>query len=505
MAGPDRSVLGALASVLTGRVGSVAVGITATPLLVRLLGPSAYGEYAFAMSVLSLGAVGTDLGTSDGVRKFVAETSGTERTAVVGFYARMVGIAATVGGGALALLDVVATRLDVVDPGVVGLLSIVGVALIGRAWFRLLRNTLMGISDERFSEPLTVLRRVMAEFGAVAVAAGGLGVVAVLFMEVVGAVTATVVAVIFLCHRVELDPLRSTDDVSLSRRRLFGFSVGSWFVTLLFTSLYHVDLLFVRTVLGARNTGYYRAALQTAEFVWFFPFALQLVLLQSVSERWGAVPRAEVKQLTERITRYTVAGTVLVAVGIGTLAEPFLRLYFGTEFVAAAPIVMLLLPGVIAFAVARPLVAVVQASGQLGPLIVGSGLVAVGNVVGNALAVPQFGLAGAAAVTASSYAAVLVVTGTALRRIGCLPRQELGLLGTLAAGGITLAVLLLGRTVPAEPTLTLLVLPPLGGICYVIVLLTTGVVRPAELRQVSDRLPGSLGRLVERLSEFVDG
>jgi O-antigen/teichoic acid export membrane protein len=490
------SILTALGNVLTGRIVSLAIGVVATPLLVRLLGPASYGDYAFAISVLSFTVIVTDVGTSDAVRKFIAELSGDDQTAAFTFYVRLVGITAVIGAGGIAFAGQIIPSTGLLEQELSGLLAIVSVAVLGRAGFRLFRNILMGLGMERISEPLTVLRRGLAELGAVVLAAGGFGLTVVFSMEVIAGVVTTAIALIVVSRQTQIRVVHSNKLSSVSYRRLAGFSLGSWVITILFTSLYHVDLLFVRVVLDARRTGLYRAALQTAEFVWFVPFALQLVLLQSVSERWSRMSTTETRQLTERVTRYTIAATVLVAIGIGMLSEPFLRVYFGTAFVSMTPVVAVLLSGVAGFAIARPLIAIVQASGRLRPLLIGSSVVAVINVVGNALLVPRYGVVGAAVATALSYASVLLVAGWALRRNECLPKGRLGLPGTLTAGVVTAFVLGLGRSLPLGSITTLVTLPPIGAGCYVTVLLTTGVFRPTEVDLLIGRLPGPLGRLV---------
>jgi len=275
-------------------------------------------------------------------------------------------------------------------------------------------------------------------------------------------------------------------------------------LTLLTTSLYNVDIILLQPLAGSQATGYYRAALVVAEFVWFVPFALQMTLLHSTAELWANGEYERVEAISARVTRYTVTLTLLVALGIGVLAESFVPLYFGGEFATATGFVLLLLPGAVGFAVARPIFAVGQGNGQLRPLVVGTGVAALLNLFLNLLLIPRFGPGGAAVATSISYGSMLVLHVVAARRIGFDPLDDLRLPRIGLAFVVTAPVLVgLVRLLGPSP-LSLAVVPPVGGIIYGSIAVRAGVVQFSEIESELGRLPTPLASVAKQAVRTLD-
>jgi len=53
--------------------------------------------------------------------------------------------------------------------------------------------------------------------------------------------------------------------------------------------------------------------------------------------------------IASRATKYTLVTTTLIIVGLATLADDFIPLYFGADFAVAVTPMILLLPGVLGF------------------------------------------------------------------------------------------------------------------------------------------------------------
>jgi len=505
MSDTDRSLLRGFVSILSGDVGGILVGLAVTPLLVRLLGAGSYGDYAFMLSVLSVLIVATNAGISDGVRKFIAEPRESGWPAVVfGFYFRLALALALVAGLCIALI----IQLGLVD-GLVGpqfrryfyLLAV----LIGvRQVFLTLRSSLMGLGLEHYSEPLTVLRKVAFGVFGVTLAALEYGVAGVLIGHILASTLASLLAILALTRQIDLTAVwrRVTPDDG-TRRELVSFNALSVVLTLLMMSLYHVDILLLRPLAGSEATAYYRAALLVAEFVWFAPFALQMALLHSTSELWAADRVDEVSALSAKVTRCTLALTLIVTLGIASLADAFIPLYFGADFSVAGTIVLFLLPGAFGLAVSRPIFAIGQGNGELRALVAATGTAAVINLVLNLLLIPRYGMRGAAVATSIGYGSMLALHVLSARHIGFNPLADLRLARLCVAGAGTAPVVLGLARVVDEPLLALVVVPPVGATVYAVLVLRLRVVRPDELTPVFARLPARLSAPLKRVVRSV--
>lgn len=462
----------------------------------RILGSTQYGQYAFLMSTLGVLLTVTDAGIMDGMRKFVAEQADKNPDAIFGFYLRvalLVACVVAVGGVILVEVGVVSWLFG--EAFVPFILPLAGV-LVARQLFMTLRSALMGLGLERYSEPLQVGQKALFGIVGVLLAVLGWNVTGLLVGHFIAAVGVSIGAAWFLSGRISFHRVVQSTPDGFPRRELLSFNVLSVGLTLLMTSLYHVDILLLQPLAGSQATGYYRAALVIAEFVWFIPFALQMALLHSTSELWAAGQQERIDELASRITRYTVALTLLVALGIGVLTDAFVPLYFGEEFATATRFVLLLLPGAVGFAVARPVLAIGQGNGQLRSLVAATAIAALLNLGLNLVLIPRFGPSGAAIATSISYGSMLFMQILAARWIGFKPLCDLRIARIIMAFAVTAPILIgIVRVLPSS-IIALLIVPPLGGLIYGTIAVRAGVIRFTEVKDEIARLPEPVATMV---------
>lgn len=493
----DRDIIRGFLSILGGRVGRMVLSILVTPVLVRVLGSRGYGDYALAMSTMTLLMIVVNAGIFDGVRKYIAETRSFPdwEDLVFGFYARIATLLVSVV--VLALLGLTATGLigRVFGQRFGTYFYVVAALLVGNQFYELVRGALMGFGQEHYSEPLVVLNKFLFCVVGVGLAYVGYGVEGVLVGHLVATVIVTVIGLVFLRRHLSLSFATRAVPSEFPRRELFSFNAFSVVLIFLTMSLYHVDILLLQPLSGSEQTGQYKAALVIAEFLWFVPMAIQLVLLQATSELWANEDVDRITHIAARATRYTLLLTVLLALGLAALADPFVPLYFGSEFAAAIDPLLLLLPGVIGFAFARPIYAIGQGKGDLRILILATGVAALLNVVLNLLLIPRFGMYGAAVATSIGYGSMAGLHVWSARRIGFDPIADLRL-GRIAVTVIGAAPVILGVAyVIPWPLLALVVVPLIGFTVYAGLAVWTGALGVLEARRFLRRLPAPLNRL----------
>lgn len=494
-----QNLFGRFLSILSARVLTTIVAVVSTPIVVRLLGPGGYGDYAVLLSIFSLYMVPVSGFITQGVQKFVAERREAPgwRENVVRVYGLLaVGIVVV---AALLLVAVTATGVvETLFGAEFAVLFYLLAAYVFVSQFRALStHAVLGFGLEHVSGPLDVTRKVFIVTVGIGLVLSGFGVAGMLVGHIAANVVVALVASYVVLRRVSVRSLLRPVADGFPHRELLSYNALNVVLVLLLMSLYHVDIVMLRALAGNSTTGFYKGALALAEYLWAVPKVLETVLLHSSSTLWSDGRREEITDLASRVTRYTVLLVGLLAVGLASLAETFVPLYYGEPFVVATAPLLVLLPGAIGFAAARPLRAVSQGSGRITALIVATGAAAALNLGLNALLIPRFGMLGAAAATSVGYGSMFVLLVWAARRIGYDPLEDFR--GARIAATIVAAappMVLVSRAIEHD-LLALLVVPPFGLVLYCGVAVATGAIDPAELRSLAASVPDPFGSAIE--------
>lgn len=495
----NRSLTSAFFSLVGAKLATSVISIISLPVIVRVLGAGDYGDYAFLISSFSLMMILVSSGVTEGVQKYAAEEREDDhwQAHVVGFYLKLALVLALVGAGVLAVLTAEGTLPALLGDEFQLYFYLLAAFVIAAQLRSFSRRTLMAFGLERYSEPLRVAGKLTWVGLGLALALQGLGVAAFLLSNVAGALLVATVGFALIFRRISLPAMFRRRPDSFPTRALLSFNVLNVVLVLLLMSLFHVDVVMVRTMVGDDATGLYKGALALAEYIWFVPLSLQTLLLHSTSNAWVEERTERLTELATKITRYVLLFTGLLALGLFVLADRVLPIYFGAEFAPAVPALMLLLPGAIGFALARPLYAINQSSGRLSPLIAATAVAAVANAVLNYLLIPPLGITGAAIATGVGYGSMFALHVGCARWLGYDPLVDLRLGRCLVTIAGTLSVLwLLDRAIGPD-LLALVLLPPLGGLLFVLLAVLTGAVGHQELRDVVASLPRPIaGRLL---------
>ncbi|HUZ81960.1 MAG TPA: oligosaccharide flippase family protein, partial [Gaiellaceae bacterium] len=185
---------------------------------------------------------------------------------------------------------------------------------------------------------------------------------------------------------------------------LFGLRIGV--VNLLSLINYRIELIILERYRGLNGVGIYSLAVSLAELLWLVSSAVATVLvapaIQSDEKRAVEVVSAGV--------RHALLGTALLAVALGVMSPWLVPTLFGPRFQPAVAALLILLPGMVAFAPATVLA--VFFSMRIGRaryaffLALGSALTTALLAV---LLIPRFGLEGAALASTIGYVSSIVI------------------------------------------------------------------------------------------------
>ncbi|WP_262180221.1 polysaccharide biosynthesis C-terminal domain-containing protein [Haloarcula laminariae] len=499
-----RNTLRAFASILGTRIGKLALAVLITPIIVRLLGNSNYGDYALILSIFGLLSTVVHSGIFNGLRKYIAENRELEgwEDYIFTFYVRVAVFTSITVGLLIYLASTTQFVTEWFGPEFEQYFVLLAVLVIANQLYSVARGSLMGFGLEHYSEPLQILDKFL--FGSVAIGLIylGWGVKGALIGKIIAITVVGFIAFYATRSNISFRTVFQRLPENIPRRELLTFNLNSILLALLTVSLYHVDIILLQPIAGSEQTGYYKAALVIAEFLWFVPMAIQYTLVQSVSEMWSDGEYDRVSEIASDVTRYSLAFILLLIIGLAALADEFVPLYFGSEFSVAVDPLLLLLPGVLGFAIARPIFAIGQGIGDLRQIIYATASASIVNLVLNLILIPRYGMYGAAVATSIGYGSMLFFHVWCARRIGFDPLKELRFFRILATVLLTAPVIFGLAQIITNIVLSLTIVPTVGLLLYTAISIKLGVIQPDEIEAVATRMPSPVDKIVYTIHDL---
>lgn len=498
----SKSITQSFFSILSGKMAATLVVLFSTPIIVRLLGSDGYGDYAFVFSMFTLATIVSDIGLFDSIRKFIAEDPGNK------IYASKLSSISYILGVllwiilAMFILVVISfySRNGKLDSDMFSYLILMLFALGGNQLFRISRSILMGLQMENKSETLIPLQQLVFGTFAIILAYLGYGVVGVLLAFSIGFWVVGLIGLKRVTSNISMSINFQKSDFKQIMQILLTYGFYSAILVFLSQSLYQADVIMVRYFLTNMDTGYYKAALQTSEFLWFIPWALQIALLHSSSNIWANDGKEQISKITSKLIKYTVVFTLLLVIGIAVLSNSFLAVYFGSEFVAAKIPLLLLLPGVFGFSISRIIMPVIQGKGELKPLIILMVGISSMNIILNYLFIPRYGIAGAAMATSISYGSMLLLGVHVAKKTGIVLDFGISWIRMSYVIGITLLVsYVLFTPIISYDLAKLIIVPVLISLLYFVLIVRFKIMKIEEMIKVIDLLPGSVNKRTKQI------
>lgn len=488
-------------SLVSAKMVATVLAVLSTPIIVRLLGPGGYGDYAVMLSIFSLYMIPISAMITEGVQKFVGESrpepNWPER--VVAFYLLLATGVVLVGATLLMIVTVLDLPALLFGDRFVLYFYLLVVFVVVSQFRALTYHTVLGFGLERFSGPLSVARKFTTVTLGIALLLAGYGVAGMLVGHVAANLFVAIAAGFIVVRRLSVSGI--VDGIGgLPYRELMSFNVYNVGLVLFSMSLYHVDIVMLRSIAGSQSTGFYKAALSLAEYLWFVPIVVQRLLLHSTAKLWTEDRTADITQLAGRVTRYIVLLVVLLAIGLAILAHRVVPLYYGEPFVVSITPLLVLLPGAVGFAAARPLKAITQGSGRVKVLLAAIGAAAGINLVLNALLIPLYGMLGAAVATSIGYGSMFALLLISAWHVGYDPLDDFRGVRIAVTGLCTAVPLVALDRFLGPDLLALVVVPPVGALVFGGFAFATGALDAGEVQEILGRLPEPFGSAVSNQS-----
>lgn len=442
---------------LLGRAVGYVMALANSVILARVLGVDRLGVYAYAMGVAALFGLLPNMGISTVVARTIARDpdvgGGMVRAAIRAQTLLACGVLIAIPAFG-AILPAQPVPLGYVALAAaqlaIGTLSWPYLAVLGgRARY----------DRMAMAELVAGIAGTVANLGAAALHGG---VAAFLWAHVLAAGFAVIVA------RWAASPFLPTGGAETLRLGQLFRQAAPFGATAAVQSVYtRLDILLLGQMATTTTVGLYNVAYKPTNLAVYFGGTVAGTLFPLMVQ----APGGEVPASFRRAVRGLGAVAPAMALAFSGLAGPLLRVLYGAEFIAAAPVLAILAWSAAANWLYAPLGVALQARGQerWWLLSLTGGLVV--NAVGNLWAIPRWGALGAAGATLASEVALLVAGGLLVeRRLGILPcsRSVFVGLGATAASGAVLWALAAVGSVPA----TLAALLVYGGLLVLFRLVT---------------------------------
>lgn len=399
---------------------SVAVGFISSVVLARALGPSAKGSYDLAVVCAGLTAMVIGLSLPGGITLAIARGLASPLPllrVLLGFATAQVVLAFV-----LLCAISVSPLASVLLPGDRSPLAIGIIAALVGATSALAysRSTLIGLQQivsanwrDLWGRTATVALVVAA------LALGGLvhyGPTPGLILGLT--VAGTLLSCVFMVQgllRIDLPRQGRT-----GLREVVGYASPLYLGNLVQFLNYRLDIFLVAAFVGVRDVGLYALAVTLGQLTWIVSNSVATVLLPRVA---SSSP-IEVARQAARLTRITLLIGLAGAVALALVAAPFVDIVYGRAYAGAVPLLLALLPGVVAFAVVNVLAAYITGLGRarINLVIAVIGLCATLSL--DFILIPRFGAVGAAIASTVSYSLSTIATVLWATRLGGLPARE---------------------------------------------------------------------------------
>ncbi len=396
------------------------LGIIASVIVARILGPRNRGIYALALLLPSFVVTLGNLGIASGTVYYVAKKEFSLREVLLGnlFWWLVVSFV----GITVELLLIFFFRGDLV-PGVSYNLLLLTIPLIPLEIFLAFFSAiLLGKKEFGFYNLIQFLQTLFFLLLVILI-------LIVLRKGLVGAIGSVemswfLAGIVLFCILWKREK-SNNHNASLSPylKKTLSFGVKSHLSNVLGFLNYRIDQFLLNFFAGATALGFYSIAVGLGEKLWMLSQSVGTVLFPTVASD------EDKRGLTPVVARMVFIITGIAAILLGLLAAPVIKLLYSTEYADAIPMLQMLLPGIAILSASRVLANDIAGRGY--PIVnTYRGIVTViTNVVLNILWIPRLGGVGAALASTISYTVSFLLAVIFYNKIANVSLKEIVLPG----------------------------------------------------------------------------
>jgi O-antigen/teichoic acid export membrane protein len=307
-----------------------------------------------------------------------------------------------------------------------------------------------------------------------------------------------------------LKSMKSVPQIPLPReirKRMFSFSGLSTGLMILQIVIWdRSDIIFLKLLQpDIRQLAFFSVCFSVADRLMRMPQTFANALSATQMAEYGR-DRDRLFRMTSKASTYVLLGTLPVLIGLACIGGPFVRVMYGSQYLPAIPVFIVVALLSIPRAILTPAQTLLYSAEDLGFVLRWGCVAAAINVLLDLMLIPGHGALGAAWANgvAQTFAAV-TIWGRVLARYPV--RIDVPVLLRLSAATLAMAVVVLGIVaVPFNPTMKLSVAIPAGAIVFLVTSRMFSVLQTDDRRRLlvlSALLPAGVGSSLTRLVNFL--
>ena len=397
--------------IFSGRVLSFIIGIGASIIIARGLGPTGKGELALLMLIPTTLFILIHFGVSKANIYFLNQKKiSLQSISNANLFLFLVLSAVSILIYAVVVAFLRNNLLQQIEVSLIVLAviflplqffnSYFGSFLQAYQWMK--ENSIIGVLSTALNFPLLILG------------------IYILHLSIMGALLASIISSFFGCllvlwyvkklsvHNSKADPyknnftlrekLANEKQINLIKS-LITFSSRIYISGMMWFFILRADMYMVSYFLGITDLGYYSLSVGIAENLWLIPGAVATVLLPTVS----SMKQKESGEFIAKVIRITMWLMLAVGVMLIIFAEPIIIILFSQKFIPSITPFRLLVIAAVAFAVRNLLADTFVGWGRPEINIYTRGIALGVNVVANLYFIPHWGIVGAAFTSLIAY------------------------------------------------------------------------------------------------------
>ena len=375
-------------------------------LLTRVLfTPEEYGELNFVLSAVGIVTVFATLGLPKSAARYVTEFGETDPGQIpyvlrrsFAYLAVLVGLVAgaivLVGGPTAELLGV---------PSLGSYLFVGSAIVVARAFSGYFSALFQGFNRVTWTAALKVVKGVGRLVLVVSFVALGYGVLGALAGYLLAAVAATAVGAGVLYYRFYVGITVADTPAPKLTKRLLEYSIPLTATRGANVLDKKVDTILVGVLLNMTAVGYYTIAKQVSDLVATPAATFGFTISPAIGEERSGNRNDRAARLYERSLEYVLLLYIPGIAGLILVAGPMVRYVFGTDYLAAVPVVQVFSGFILVNAINKVTSDGLDFLGRARSRAIIKTAMAISNVLLNLLLIPMVGVVGAAIATVITY------------------------------------------------------------------------------------------------------
>ncbi len=394
-----------LVLLLAGLINKI-LGVALVIYAARQLGTEGFGRYAFVLSMHAIFYIVTDFGLGTLITRDLSRQPQRESRYFVNILAIRVLLSLAAAGGMIGTVALLGHPAEIVVLTVITSLALAFTCNIDTC-------SAIFYAHQRMEIPATVsvaanTIRVAASLGALA---AGAGVITLLGIFTLAAAVHFVLILWMLL--VFVKPVFSLDWSFWKKimKEAYPLALANLFSVIYF----RIDTVMIASLVGQEAVGQYNAAYRLLEFTMILPAYYAGAVFPVISTAFQANPPRFIL-IYRRSLKYLLVASLPLALGTAVLAPEIINILYGPEYTASIPLLPILMWSLV----------LIAANSINSPYLIAMGrqrivtrLILVGmifNIILNALAIPRYGISGAAWVTLISEVLTVSLFIAVLRR-----------------------------------------------------------------------------------------